>query len=74
MLLSLIILQQTADVQNGYIDEEGRLISNILDISGKLNIDGYLVTVNIEKAFDSLDHGFLLVVLKKFGFGNNFID
>ena len=74
MLLSLIILQQTANVQNGYIDEGGRLISNILDISGKLNIDGYLVTVNIEKAFDSLDHGFLLVVLKKFGFGNNFID
>ena len=74
MLLSLIILQQTADVQNRYIDEGGRLISNILDISGKLNIDGYLVTVNIEKAFDSLDHGFLLVVLKKFGFGNNFID
>ena len=74
MLLSSIILQQTAHVQNGYIDEGERLISNILDISGKLNIDGYLVTVNIEKAFDSLDHGFLLVVLKEFGFGNNFID
>ena len=29
--------------------------------------------MDIEKAFDSLDHDFLLIVLKKFGFGENFI-
>ena len=67
-------MQQTAYVQNRCIGETGRLISDILDISDKLNIDGYLVTANIEKAFDSLDHEFFLVVLKKFGFGNYFID
>ena len=33
-------------------------MSDILDISDKLNIDGYLLTVDIEKAFDSLDHEF----------------
>ena len=38
-----------------------------------LDISGYLVTMDIEKAFDSLDHDFLLFVLKKFGFGENFI-
>ena len=74
ILLSLITSQQTAYVQNRCIREAGRLISDILDVSDKLNIDGYLVTVDIEKAFDSLDHEFLLVVLKKFGFGNYFID
>ena len=74
VLRSLITLQQTAYVQNRCIGETGRLISDILDISDKLNIDGYLVTANIEKAFDSLDHEFFLVVLKKFGFGNYFID
>ena len=29
------------------------------------NIGGYLVTIDIEKAFDSLDHKFILAVLKK---------
>ena len=71
---SLITSQQTAYVKNRYIDDAGRLISDILDISDKLSVDGYLVTVDIEKAFDFLDHEFLLVVLKKIGFGNCFID
>ena len=35
---------------------------------------GYLVTIDIEKAFDSLDHTFLEAVLKKQGFGPYFID
>ena len=60
--------------QSRYISEAERSIPNILDISDKLSIDGYLVTVNIEKAFDSLNHRFLAVVLKTFGFGNNFIE
>ena len=74
VLPSLITSQQIDYVQNRYIGEARGLISDILDISDKLSIDGYLVTVNIEKAFHSLDHTFLLVVLKKFGFGNNTIE
>ena len=43
-------------------------------MSDKLNIKGYLVTVDIEKAFDSLDHDFIIATLKKFSFKSNFIN
>ena len=36
-----------------------------------LNKEGFLVTMDIEKVFDSLDHTFVISVLKKSGFGNN---
>ena len=33
----------------------------------------FLVTMDIEKAFDSLGHNFLISTLEKYGFGQNFI-
>ena len=50
------------------------MISDILDTSKKYNISGYMLTVDLQKAFDSIDHVFLLACLEKFGFGNNFIN
>ena len=58
MLLPLTALQQTTYIQNRNSGEGGGLISDILDISDKLSIDDWLDNVNIEKAFDSPDHGF----------------
>ena len=51
VLPSLTASQQTAYVQNRYNGYRGRLISGILDVSDKLNIDDYLVTAAIEKSF-----------------------
>ena len=45
----------------------------IADITDVFNKEGFLVTMDIEKAFDSLDYTFAISVLKKFGFGNNFV-
>ena len=42
-------------------------------ISGWFNIRGFLATMDIEKAFDSLDHSFLISVLKKYHLDRNFI-
>ena len=38
------------------------------------NLSGYLTTIDFEMAFDSMNHGFLIAALKKYGFGDNFID
>ena len=62
--------QQTAYDENRFIN---RLIADITEITDILNKEGFLVTINIEKAFDSLDHTFVISVLKKFGFGNHFV-
>ena len=56
-----------AGVKNRLIGEGGRLISDILEMSERLNLKGYIVTVDIKKAFDSSNHYLLLVCLKKFG-------
>ena len=39
-----------------------------------MKLKGYLVTTDIEKAFDSLDHTFLINALEKSGFGKTFIN
>ena len=51
-----------------------RLISDIIEMAKiKKKIEGFLITMDIEKAFDSLDHKFLISALEKYGFGKNFI-
>ena len=35
--------------------------------------EGFLVTIDTEKVFDSLDHKFIFAVLKKIGSGKNFL-
>ena len=72
ILPTIISSDQTAYVKGRFIGESIRLISDILDTSMKYNISGYMLTVDLQKAFDSIDHIFLLACLDKFGFGNNF--
>ena len=72
VLPGLIYSQQTAYVKNRHIRESGRLISDIIEIT-KIRKIGFLVTIDIEKAFDSLDHNFLISTVEKYGFGQNFI-
>ena len=37
-----------------------------------MKMEGYLLTIDIEKSFDSVDHYFFLAVLEKHGFDKNF--
>ena len=45
-----------------------------VQINPRIDLKGYLVTIDIEKAFDLLDHNFLISILEKSGFGQTFID
>ena len=55
----LISSQHTAYVKNRFIGESGRLMSDIIEISGCFNITGFLVTMDIEKALILLTIVFL---------------
>ena len=57
----LISSNQTAQVKNRFISESARLISDILEIAKTL--EGLLVAIDKEKAFDSVNHCFLLQIL-----------
>ena len=60
-------------MKNRFVGQRGRLISDILEMSESLNFKGYIVTVDIEKAFDSLSNSSLTACLKKYGHGNDLI-
>ena len=73
VLPSIVKSDQTAYVTNCFLGESVRLISDVLEIT-KLNIEGYVLTIDIEKAFHSVDHPFLYAALSKIGFDKEFID
>ena len=67
----LIYSNQKAHVKNRFISVSGRVISDILEISNSLALEGFLIRVDIEKAFDSLIT--VLHILRKFQFGIDFV-
>ena len=65
---SVISKNQTAYVMGKCISEGSRLISDILEISDNLKVKGFLMTLDIGKDFDSVNHLFLITELEKCGF------
>ena len=60
-------------MKNRHISGSGRLIFDVLETASFLNKKGFLVTVDIEKALDPIDHSFLFDVLQEYGFGEHFL-
>ena len=70
----LINENQIAYLSNRFISEGGRLISDIVEITDILQIESILLTtVVVEKAFDYVNHLFLVSALEKYGFKNDLI-
>ena len=53
---------QVPYVSNRFISESGRLISDVLEITDSLDIEGILMTAHINKAFNSINHSVLMCV------------
>ena len=71
VLCEIIHYDQVGYIKDRNIGEAVRLIDDMLFHS--LNqTNGFLVTVDFEKAFDSVAHAFLSKVLDLFGFGDSF--
>ena len=73
VLLPLISKNQTAYVKGRFTSEGDRLISDILEISDNLKIKRFLIALYIEKAFDLVNHLFLITALEKYGSKEDFI-
>ena len=73
VLLSLISDNQSAYVDGRFICEGGRSIADVLQITDMLKLNGILVTIDVQKAFDSVNQQFLILALKRYGFGKMFI-
>ena len=69
----LVSENQTAFLNHRFISEGGRLIDDLLELTDIYNKKGFLVTIDIEKAFDAVNHIFIIKVLESFGFGYSFI-
>ena len=70
---TIISSEQCTYVEGRSISQNGRLIYDILEACEFFGVEEYLVTVDIQKAFNSINHCFLQSVLKRYGFGKTFI-
>ena len=71
---NLISVDQTAYVKGRFIGESIRVINGLIEHIDKEDEEGILFSTNIENAFDSVDHNFLFVTLKRYGFGTEFVN
>ena len=73
VLSDLISADQCAYVKGRNIFDAVRTIGDIMDYTKLHNLPGLMVTIDFEKAFDSLSWNFLFKTLEKFNFGESFI-
>ena len=69
----LVHSNQTGFIKGRYIGENIRLISDVIEYCQMDNIEGVLLAIDYRNAFDSVEHDFILHVLKMFNFGPDFI-
>jgi hypothetical protein len=72
VLDQVIHKSQSAYVPGRNIMDNIRTLNVCKHYATKNNIDSVIISLDAQKAFDSVDHGYLDCVLKKYGFGDQF--
>ena len=73
ILPEIIHSNQTGYVSGRYIGEAARSILDIMEYTKTFNIQGILLFIDFEKAFDSLEWNFIFKCLEIFGFGHSLV-
>ena len=73
-MLQLIHPDQSGFLKGRHIGNNIRLIIDIIEFTELNDIPGAILLLDIQKAFDSVNHTFLLKALKRFNFGDKFIE
>lgn len=68
----MIDICQSGFMCNRHIANNIRLVLDILDYRDLVQDDSMILFLDFYKAFDSLEHGFMLLAIEKYGFGHFF--
>lgn len=73
-VLGTIIHHSQTAIDSRRIDHTVHLLRDLIDLVNKDDIDGALIFLDQEKAFDRVEHDFLFKTMHAFGIGDVFID
>jgi len=73
ILGKLINITQTGYVPGRQVTDNIRLLEEVIERANEIKEKAYLVTLDAQKAFDSVDHKYLLKILEMYGFPPTYI-
>jgi len=73
VLSSIRSKTQTGYVRGRQVNDNSRLLEEVIENAKRIKEESYLITLDAQKAFDSVDHTYLQDILRKYGFPPEYI-